>query len=60
MDLATLAFPFQQELKVSQPDQGCFLGWTIEDKISAQPHTSLCLQFLDKENNDAESKLSLF
>ena len=21
-------------------------------KISAQPHTTLCIQFLDKENND--------
>ena len=24
----------------------------LEGKISAQPHTTLCIQFLDRENND--------
>ena len=25
---------------------------TVTGKISAQPHTTLCIQFLDRENND--------
>ena len=24
----------------------------LEGKISAQPHTTLCIQFLDRENNE--------
>ena len=24
----------------------------IQGKISSQPHTTLCIQFLDRENND--------
>ena len=28
-------------------------------KISAQPHTSLCIQFLDRENNDKNNRLPL-
>ena len=28
-------------------------------KISAQPHTSLCTQFLDKENNGEKNSLPL-
>ena len=28
-------------------------------KISAQPHTTLCIQFLDRENNDKNNTLSL-
>ena len=28
-------------------------------KISAQPHTVLCIQFLDRENNDKNNTLSL-
>ena len=30
-----------------------------EGKISAQPHTTLCIQFLDRENNDKNSRLPL-
>ena len=30
---------------------------SIESKISAQPHTTLCLQFLDRENNDKNNTL---
>ena len=26
-------------------------------KVSAQPHTTLCIQFLDKENNDKSNTL---
>ena len=32
----------------------CYFG-----KISAQPHTKLCIQFLDRENNDKNNKFSL-
>ena len=28
-------------------------------KISAQPHTTLCTQFLDRENNDKNNRLPL-
>ena len=28
-------------------------------KISAQPHTTLCIQFLDRENNDKNNILPL-
>ena len=28
-------------------------------KVSAQPHTTLCIQFLDKENNDKNNTLPL-
>ena len=28
-------------------------------KISAQPHTTLCIQFLDRENNDKSNRLPL-
>ena len=28
-------------------------------KISAQPHTTLCIQFLDRENNDKNNTLPL-
>ena len=28
-------------------------------KISAQPHTTLCVQFLDRENNDKNNRLPL-
>ena len=28
-------------------------------KISAQPHTTLCIQFLDRENNDKNNRLPL-
>ena len=31
----------------------------IEGKISAQPHTTLCIQFLDRENNDKNNTLPL-
>ena len=30
-----------------------------EGKIPAQPHTTLCIQFLDRENNDKNNKLPL-
>ena len=30
---------------------------TKEGKISAQPHTTLCIQFLDRENNDKNNTL---
>ena len=30
---------------------------SIEGKISAQPHTTLCIQFLDRENNDKNNTL---
>ena len=33
---------------------GIFLG-----KISAQPHTTLCIQFLNRENNDKNNTLPL-
>ena len=29
------------------------------DKISVQPHTTLCIQFLDRENNDKNNTLPL-
>ena len=32
---------------------------TIYGKISAQPHTTLCIQFLDRENNDKNNRLPL-
>ena len=32
---------------------------TIHGKISAQPHTTLCIQFLDRENNDKNNRLPL-
>ena len=28
-------------------------------KISAKPHTTLCIQFLNRENNDKNSKISI-
>ena len=28
-------------------------------KISVQPHTTLCIQFLDRENNDKNNRLPL-
>ena len=31
----------------------------LEGKISAQPHTTLCFQFLDRENNDKNNTLPL-
>ena len=31
----------------------------IIDKISAQPHTTLCIQFLNKENNDKNNTFPL-
>ena len=33
-------------------------NWKL-GKISAQPHTSLCIQFLDRENNDKNNTLPL-
>ena len=36
----------------------CVLGFrVIFGKISAQPHTTLCIQFLDRENNDKNNTL---
>ena len=37
------------------------LIWTprVFGKISAQPHTTLCIQFLDSENNNKSNRLSL-
>ena len=32
---------------------------TISGKISPRPHTTLCIQFLDKENNNKNSTLPL-
>ena len=32
---------------------------TTHGKISAQPHTTLCIQFLDRENNDKNNTLPL-
>ena len=31
----------------------------IDGKISVQPHTTLCIQFLDRENNDKNNTLPL-
>ena len=31
----------------------------LKGKISAQPHTKLCIQFLDRENNDKNNTLPL-
>ena len=31
----------------------------IEVKISAQPHTTLCIQFLDRENNDKKQYIAI-
>ena len=31
----------------------------VRGKISAQPHTTLCIQFLDRENNDKNNTLPL-
>ena len=31
----------------------------LKGKISAQPHTTLCIQFLDRENNDKNNTLPL-
>ena len=31
----------------------------VRGKISAQPHTTLCIQFLDRENNDKNNRLPL-
>ena len=31
----------------------------IDGKIFAQPHTTLCIQFLDRENNDKNNTLPL-
>ena len=35
------------------------LAGTFEGKISAQPHTTLCIQFLDRENSDKNNTLPL-
>ena len=32
---------------------------TLLGKVSAQPHTTLCIQFLDRENNDKKNILAL-
>ena len=32
---------------------------TLDGKIFAQPHTTLCIQFLDRENNDKNNTLPL-
>ena len=35
------------------------LGKYYSGKISAQPHTTLCIQFLNRENNDKNNTLPL-
>ena len=32
---------------------------TFAGKVSAQPHTTLCIQFLDRENNDKNNTFPL-
>ena len=46
---------FHSDICVEQPlkDHACF------GKISAQPHTSLCIQFLNRENNDKNNTFPL-
>ena len=36
-----------------------FLSIKIPGKISAQPHTTLCIQFLDRAKNDKNNTLPL-
>ena len=43
---------------VSATNNSAFLtGKSRIGKISAQPHTTLCIQFLDRENNDKNNTL---
>ena len=37
----------------------CFVFYGEIGKISAQPHTTLCIQFLDRENQDKDNTLPL-
>ena len=39
--------------------QHTILVVTLFGKVSAQPHTTLCIQFLDRENNDKNNTLPL-
>ena len=32
---------------------------TLLGKVSAQPHTTLCIQFLDRENNDKKRYITI-
>ena len=36
-----------------------FWVFRVGGKVSAQPHTTLCIQFLDRENNDKNNALPL-
>ena len=56
----------ESELQMSKiwSDLCIFIGsypWSTAEqgKISAQPHTTLCIQFLDWENNDKNNRLPL-
>ena len=55
MDLWNIFFP-PEILYLDDKSLGnlCNVG-----KISAQPHTTLCIQFLDRENNDENNRLPL-
>ena len=46
-----------QQLLKSLPDYKTFKK--REGKISAQPHTTLCIQFLNRENNDKNNAFPL-
>ena len=49
-----IPFPMGQKLCLNASPNFFFKGEisTVTGKISAQPHTTLCIQFLDRENND--------
>ena len=49
-----IPFPMGQKLCLNASPIFFFKGEisTVTGKISAQPHTTLCIQFLDKESND--------
>ena len=36
-----------------------YKGVTLNGKISVQPHTTLCIQFLNRENNDKNNAFPL-
>ena len=55
----TRCYPNISNIESNSIDLSCFLYHLRKrlGKISAQPHTTLCIQLLDRENNDKNNKL---